>query len=75
MHDAKGRELKEGDIVLVPARVKTLMSSNDFCNVIAQSIFGRRHDGQKETLYAINTGVVLRANPGDENDLKFAEDV
>jgi len=71
MHDAKGRALKVGDIVLVPAKITQLSEqTEDYCNVSAQSIFGRRPDGAKESLNAINTGVMLRANPGDENNLE-----
>jgi hypothetical protein len=74
MHDRNGRELKAGDIVLIPARVKDLYSTEEYCNVSATSIFGRRPDGAKETIGAINTGVMLRANPGDENDLSGLAD-
>lgn len=69
MHDAKNRPLKAGDIILIPARITELYASEDYCNVSAQSVFGRRPDGAKESFSAINTGVMLRANPGDENDL------
>ncbi len=69
MHDAKGRELKAGDVVLIPARIKELYPTDDYCNVSAESVIGRRPDGAKETFSAINTGVMLRANPRDENDL------
>lgn len=69
MHDRNGRELKAGDIVLIPARVKDLYATEDYCNVSLESVYGRRPDGSKETIGAINTGVMLRANPGDENDL------
>lgn len=69
MHDQKGRELKMGDIVLIPAKITSLYPIEDYCNVGAESIYGRRPDGVRETFGAINTGVMLRANPGDENDL------
>ena len=69
MHDAKGRELKAGDTVLIAATITNLYPTEDYCNVSAASVFGRRPDGAKETFGAINTGVMLRANPGDENDL------
>jgi hypothetical protein len=69
MHDAKGRELKEGDLVLIPARIKTLSPGEDYCNVSAESAIGRRPDGAKESFSAINTGVMLRANADDENDI------
>lgn len=69
MHDAKGRPLKAGDIVLIPAKVKAVHATEDYCNVSADSLYGRRPDGVKENFGAINTGVMLRANPGDDNDL------
>ena len=65
MHDAKGKELKLGDIVLIPARITQLHPTEDYCNVGAESIFGRRPDGAKETFYAINTGVMLLATEAD----------
>ena len=69
MHDAKGRPLKVGDIVLVPAKITELYPTEDYCNVSAESVFGRRPDGAKERFGAINTGVMLRSNQDDENDL------
>ncbi len=69
MHDAKGRELKVGDTVLIPAKITQLSPSENYCNVSAASVLGRRPDGAKENFGAINTGVMLRANAGDENDL------
>jgi hypothetical protein len=69
MHDAKNRPLNVGDTVLIPAKVTGLHPTEDYCNVAVESILGRRPDGAKEHIYAINTGVMLRANPGDENDL------
>jgi hypothetical protein len=71
MHDAKGRELKAGDVVLIPATITDLYPIKDYCNVSAKSVLGRRPDGVKEFFSAINTGVMLRANEGDDNDLKF----
>lgn len=61
MHDAKKRPLKEGDFVLIPARIAKLHPGDDFCNVDLESIFGRRPDGAKERICAINTGVLLKA--------------
>jgi hypothetical protein len=68
MHDAKGRELKVGDIVLIPAKITQLLAAEDYCNVSAASLKGRRPDGLKENFGAINTAVLLRANEGDDND-------
>lgn len=72
MHDQKGRELKAGDLVLVPARIKDVQAGEDYCNLSIETVYGRRPDGAKENISAINTGVVLRANEGDENDLNFS---
>lgn len=69
MHDAMGRPLKKGDIVLIPARITSTSATEDYCNVSVETALGRRPDGLKEHFNAFNTGVVLRANPGDENDL------
>lgn len=64
MHDAKGRPLKVGDKVLIPAVVAQVHPGDD---VKAVSTCGRRPDGLKETFYAINTGVMFRAEDGDDN--------
>lgn len=69
MHDAKGRPLKAGDLVLVPCRIKQTYATEDFCNVTLESVYGRRPDGMVETIGGINTAVTLRANAGDENDI------
>lgn len=61
MHDRFGQELQLGDVVLVPAVVKGLYPTEGFCNVQLESLFGRRPDGNKETIYAINTGVLVKS--------------
>lgn len=65
MHDAKGRALAVGDTVLLVATVAELHPTDDFCNVSLTSVLGRRPDGIKESVYAINTGVLIRANAVD----------
>lgn len=69
MHDAKGRELKVGDVVLIPAIITDVQPTPDYCNVSAKSVLGRKPDGAQESFGGINTAVMLRNNPGDENDL------
>lgn len=69
MHDAKNRPLKVGDRVLIPARVTELSAGNDFCNVTVESAIGRRPDGVREKVSAINTGVLLRSNADGKNDI------
>lgn len=71
MHDAKGRQLKVGDTVLIPARITAIYSGTDYCNATAASVLGRRPDGAPDTI-TVNTGVMLRAEDGDENDLSHA---
>ena len=72
MHDAKNRQLKVGDKILIPAVITELGGGEDYCNVGVRSTFGRRPDGAKERVNAMNTGVMLRANPDDANDLSDA---
>lgn len=66
MHDARGKPLKVGDLVLIPAVVKEVYSTEDFCNVTVTSQIGRRPDGQKETIHAINTGVLIKISASDD---------
>lgn len=75
MHDQRHRPLKVGDQVLIPAVVTSVSATEDYCNVSLASHFGRRPDGMKDGIHAINTGVVLRANDGDDNSKPFEETV
>lgn len=67
MHDAKGRELKVGDLVLIPMKVDICYSTPDYCNVTVKSVHGRKPDGIQEMLTG-NTAVMFRANEDDENN-------
>lgn len=60
MHDSNGNLLKVGDRVLIPCIIKELSPQDDFCNCRLETEFGRRPDNNKETIYAINTGVVVK---------------
>lgn len=66
MHDARGKALKVGDLVMVPAVITNLQPSEDYCNVTIQTQIGRRPDGEKETFSGINTGVLIKIAPTDE---------
>lgn len=66
MHDARGKELKVGDLVMIPAVVTQVNASEDYCNVSLKTQIGRRPDGLKETIGAINTGVVLKVCADDD---------
>ena len=59
MHDANGTPLKVGDVVMIPAVVTQLHAGENYCNVSVETVFGRRPDGLKENLSAINTGVLV----------------
>lgn len=65
MHDARGKELKVGDTVLIPAVITDLQSGEEYCNVSLASQIGRRPDGKKEYICAINTGVLIRIGAED----------
>ena len=66
MHDARGKALKKGDLVLVPAKIVEVSEGPDYCNVTIESQIGRRPDGQKERWSALNTGVLIKVSPNDE---------
>ena len=59
MHDRNGTPLKKGDRVLIPAIITDLYETEDFCNVGLETVEGRRPDGSKEHISAINTAVVV----------------
>ena len=66
MHDAFGRELKIGDRVMVPMKVKAIHLTEDYCNCELEGVatMPPTHDS-KITLHAVNTQQILRANEGD----------
>lgn len=67
MHDTNGTPLNVGDKVLIPAVVKTLSPGDDYCNVCIETTLGRRPDGRKEQIAAINTGVLVKVSGGEVN--------
>jgi len=62
MHDALGKPLKVGDHVLIMAKVTDLSPGEEFCNVTVETTLGRRPDGLKERISAINTGVLVKTS-------------
>lgn len=58
MHDRNGQLLAKGDKVIVEAVITDLSATEDYCNVTLETVYGRRPDGAKEHIHAINTGVV-----------------
>lgn len=69
MHDAFGRELKVGDVVVVPFEVVDYApTSSEFCNVNLKSLATMPGNGEAVRLSAINTKQMIRANGGDRFD-------
>lgn len=66
-HDAKGRELKAGDRVLVPFTIKAVHQTEDSCNLTLETCatMPPEHNWKPE-LSAINSKMTLRANAGDD---------
>ena len=81
MKDAKGRELKAGDVVMVPCRVEGLREG-DFPGlrvreVVMQVIANHTHtnDGSSGiTMIQLDNVQVLRANPGDDTSFRIVRD-
>lgn len=67
MHDANGTPLVKGDKVLIPAVITDLSAGEEFCNVTVETTLGRRPDGSKEKISAINTGVLVKVSGGEVN--------
>lgn len=66
-HDRFGHKLREGDVVLLPMVVKEVYETDDYCNLLLDSVFGRKPDDQPERLSSINSNVVIheRLKPFD----------
>jgi hypothetical protein len=58
MHDRTGKPLAKGDKVTIAAVITGLSATEDYCNVSLETEHGRRPDGQKEHISAINTAVL-----------------
>lgn len=65
MHDMMNQPLKVGDTVLIPAKIVELQPFENLCNVSVETLHGRRPDGMKEKIWAINTGVMLKVGSAD----------
>lgn len=65
MHDINGTPLAEGDNVLIPAKIKKLHGGEEFCNVDLETTVGRRPDGEKEMICAVNTGCMVKVSSAD----------
>ncbi len=68
MHDAKNRELKVGDVVLVPAKIVSV-APGEYCTLDVVTIGVMPGNGEPNRINALNTKQVYRAN---ESDLPLA---
>jgi hypothetical protein len=59
-HDQLGNLLKEGDDVVIPARIKKIHPHPDYCNVDVELTFTMPPEGSVTTLSAINTSQLLK---------------
>ena len=64
-HDKDGKLLQVGDEVLFCAVVKDIQPFEDFCNITIESAFGRKPDGAKETVSAINAAVLVKVESNE----------
>lgn len=58
MHDRTGKPLAKGDKVTVLATITDLSPTEEYCNVSLETEYGRKPDGAKERISAINTAVL-----------------
>ena len=65
MHDAKGRELKVGDTVLIPCVVTSCNGDENFCCLNAKTIGVMPGNGMHNDINALSTKQVYRANADD----------
>ena len=65
MYDANGTPLKVGDKVLIPAVIVDVSDTEDYCNLSVKTTLGRKPDGNKESISAINTAVVVKISGAD----------
>lgn len=53
-HDRSGKELKEGDVVMILARVTQLQPGPDYCNVTVRTVHPMP-PGTESSNFALNT--------------------
>jgi hypothetical protein len=58
MHDANGNLLQKGDHVIIRGVVVDTSVTEEYCNCEIETVLGRRPDGDKERICAINTVVL-----------------
>jgi hypothetical protein len=68
MKDARGYELRDGDICLIPVRVSNIHTGH----ASAVSLLARRTDGAKDTFY-VDTGTLFKADQELVDHVRAAE--
>lgn len=48
-HDVNNNLLEVGDEVVLRAKVTSIQTGEEYCNVTIESLYGRKPDGSKET--------------------------
>lgn len=66
MHDARGKGLKVGDTVMIPAIITQCSGDENFCCLNVETVGVMPGNGCKNTIYALSTKQVYRANDGDD---------
>lgn len=64
MHDAKGKPLKVGDMIVIPAII-TRVQEGDSCTLESKTIGVMPSNGQVSSIGIMNTKQVYRANEDD----------
>ena len=60
MHDLNGTPLKIGDKITIEYEINYVNPGEDFCNIGAQSVHGRKPDGSKECFSGNSAVAVLQ---------------
>lgn len=71
--DCKGRELEEGDVVLVPCSVESIDEDGDAVLTVIASDLPPAAKGKY--MIGINGRRFIRASPGDSTDFRVVHDV
>lgn len=73
MTAAFGKEIKVGDVVIVPCFVAEI-DATDLWNPIVLSSVGRAAERGDATRFRVHPSAVIRANPGDDLRFKILND-
>lgn len=60
-HDVNNNLLEVGDEVIVRAKVTSIQTGEEYCNVTIQSVNGRKPDGMQE-MFCLNAAVLEKVS-------------